>query len=178
MKILNLYYSATGNTENVARHIAEALEKEGHTVETRKIAEGMEVELFDYDFVLAGSGVYEWLPGQPVVKVFGDLRRKYFQAGRLKPASPRVPGKKAAVYVTYGGVHTGMNEAVPAAKYMAQLFDHLGFDLVGEWYFVGEYKPEGFQEFNLNGRMGDIRGRPNADDLKAAAELAKGALRI
>lgn len=103
MKILNLYYSATGNTEKVARHISETLEKEGYRVETRKIAEGMDVELFDYDLVLAGSGVYEWLPGQPVVKAFADLRRKYFQAGKLKPASPRVPGKKAAVYVTYGG---------------------------------------------------------------------------
>lgn len=82
------------------------------------------------------------------------------------------------MYVTYGGVHTGVNEAVPAAKYMAQLFDHLGFDLLGEWYFVGEYKPEGFQEFNVNGRLGDVRGRPNADDLRAAAELVKGALRM
>ena len=178
MKVLNLYFSATGNTEKIARHIAETLEREGHAVDTLKIAEGMDVELFDYDLVCAGSGVYEWLPGQPVVKAFGDLRKKYFLAGKLKPASPRVPGKRAVVYVTYGGVHTGVNEAVPAAKYMAQLFDHLGFDLLGEWYFVGEYRPEGFQEFNVSGRLGDIRGRPNADDLKAAAELVKGALRM
>ena len=61
---------------------------------------------------------------------------------------------------------------------MARLFDHLGFDLLGEWSFVGEYRPEGFREFNVSGRLGDIRDRPNREDLKTAAALVKGALRM
>ena len=39
MKVLNLYFSATGNTERIAQHIAETLEREGHAVDTLKMAE-------------------------------------------------------------------------------------------------------------------------------------------
>jgi|LQYC01.1.fsa_nt_gi Flavodoxins len=178
MRILNLYFSSTGNTEKVAQKIADIVQGEGHQVELLKITEDIKVEFFDYDFIFAGSGVYEWLPGQPVMRVFSELRRKYVKAGKLKPASPRIPGKKAVVYCTYGGAHTGVNEAIPAVKYMAQLFDHLGFEILDEWYIVGEYVPEKFKDFNRSGRLGDIRGRPNADDLKAIAERVKGILKV
>ena len=67
MKILNLYFSSTGNTEKVAQKIADAARSEGHQVDLLKITEDINVEFFDYDFIFAGSGVYEWLPGQPVV---------------------------------------------------------------------------------------------------------------
>jgi flavodoxin len=178
MRILNLYFSSTGNTEKVAKQIAKTTRDEGHEIETVKITEGIDVDLFQYDFIFAGSGVYEWLPGQAVIKVFSELRRRYVKAGKLKPASPRMPGKKAVVYCTYGGAHTGVNEAIPAVKYMAQLFDHLGFEILDEWYIVGEYVPEKFKDFNLSGRLGDIRGRPNADDFKAAAERVKEILKV
>ena len=61
---------------------------------------------------------------------------------------------------------------------MAQLFDHLGFEILDEWYIVGEYVPEKFKDFNLIGRLGDIRGRPNTGDLKAIAERVKGILKV
>ena len=77
------------------------------------------------------------------------MRKKYVKEGKLKPASPRLPDKKAVVYCTYGGAHTGVNEAIPAVKYMAQLFDHLGFMILDEWYFVGEYVPEKFKDFKV-----------------------------
>lgn len=178
MKVLNLYFSSTGNTEKVAQKIAETARSEGHQVELLRITENINVEFFDYDFIFAGSGVYEWLPGQPVLKVFSELRKKYVKEEKLKPASPRLPGKKAVVYCTYGGGHTGINEAIPAVKYMAQLFDHLGFEILDEWYFVGEYVPEKWKDFNLSGRLGDIRGRPNANDLKTVAERVKGILKV
>ena len=178
MKILNLYFSSTGNTEKVAQKIADAARSEGHQVDLLKITEDINVEFFDYDFIFAGSGVYEWLPGQPVVKAFSEMRKKYVKEGKLKPASPRLPDKKAVVYCTYGGAHTGINEAIPAVKYMAQLFDHLGFVILDEWYFVGGYVPEKFKDFNLIGRLGDIRGRPTADDLKVIAQKVTGILRV
>ena len=178
MKVLNLFFSSTGNTEKVAKQIAETTRDEGHEVKTVRIAEGIDIDLFHYDFIFAGSGVYEWLPGQLVMKVFSELRRKYVNTGNLKPASPRMGEKKAVVYCTYGGAHTGVNEAIPAVKYMAQLFDHLGFVILDEWYIVGEYVPEKFKDFNLSGRLGDIRGRPNSDDLKRVAERAKGILKV
>ena len=178
MKVLNLYFSSTGNTEKVAQKIAETVRSEGHQVELLKITEDIKVEIFDYDFIFAGSGVYEWLPGQTFIKVFSELRREYVKAGKIKPASPRMSGKKAVVYCTYGGAHTGINEAIPAVKYMAQLFDHLGFEILDEWYIVGEYAPEKFKDFNIIGRLRDIRGRPTADDLKAIAERVKGILKV
>lgn len=178
MKVLNLFFSSTGNTEAVAKQIAETTRDEGNEVETAKIAEGIDVDLFQYDFIFVGSGVYEWLPGQSVMKVFSELRKRYFEEGKLKPASPRMPGKKAVVYCTYGGAHTGVKEAIPAVKYIAQLLDHLGFEILDEWYIVGEYVPEKFRDFNISGRLGDIRGRPNADDLKAIAERVKGILMV
>jgi len=47
---------------------------------------------------------------------------------------------------------------------MGQLFEHLGFTVTGEWYTVGEFK--GVKEASLHGKLGDIIGRPNEDDLR------------
>ena len=62
------------------------------------------------------------------------------------------------VFCTYSGPHTGLNEVITSGKYMAQLFEHIGFDVADEWYVVGEF-PDG-REINIMGRLGDIRGRP------------------
>ena len=177
MRILNLYFSSTGNTERVARTIEEAARAQGHEVETVRIKGNMEAgpDLASYDFVFAGSGVYEWLPGKPVVELFGRLVRLYRDQGVFQAASPRRPGKKAVVYCTFGGCHTGVNEAVPALKFMGQLFDHLGFSILGEWAIPGEYHGR-FKEFSLSGRLGNIEGRPNEEDLRQVAEQVRGAL--
>jgi hypothetical protein len=46
---------------------------------------------------------------------------------------------------------------------MGQFFEHLGFEVAAKWYVVGEF--HGMEEFSTKGRLGDIRGRPNAKDL-------------
>lgn len=177
MKALNLCFSSTGNTEKVADRIANALKDQGVEVESRLVKDAGDIDLLDYDFLFLGSGVYEWLPGKPVQSLLADLRKKYVEQGEIKPSSPRRAGKKAVVYCTYGGAHTGINEAMPAAKYMAQIFDHLGIDIVGEWYIVGEYHGK-LEEFSQTGRLGDIRGRPNEQDLQEVTELVKGILKV
>ncbi len=179
MKILHLYYSSTGNTKKVAETIDKTLDDLGHQVES--VAVGKETEdadLLDCDLVFAGSGVYEWLPGKSMQNLFGKLRRKYVETGDIKPGSPKTPGRKAVVYCTYGGVHTGVNEAVPAVKYMSQLFDHLGFIILDEWYVPGEYVPEKMRSMSEKGRLGDIRGRPDEHDLAEVAEKVKGILNV
>ena len=176
MKILNLHFSATGNTTRIATKIDETAKSERHHVTSARMSEDLEIDVLDYDFVFAGSGVYEWLPGKPVQKLFARLRSDYAQKGLIKPSAPRNPEKKAVIYCSYGGVHTGVNEAIPAVKYMGQLFDHLGFLVLDEWYVVGEYHPEKLKDFSVNGRMGDITGRPNEADLKDIAEKVKGIL--
>lgn len=96
----------------------------------------------------------------------------------IRPAAPRRPSAHCVVYCTYGGGHTGINEAIPAVKYMGQLFDHLGYTILAEWYVIGEYKTERLREMSVSGRLGDIRGRPNEQDLKEIEERVKGLLRI
>jgi flavodoxin len=63
MKVLNLYYSATGNTDRVAEQIERAVREAGHEVETIKAAKGIELDILAYDFAFIGSGVYPWLRG-------------------------------------------------------------------------------------------------------------------
>jgi hypothetical protein len=82
----------------------------------------------------------------------------------MKLLAPVIPGKKAVVFCTYSGPFTGMEAAVPCVKYMAQLFKHIGFEIAGEWYVVGEF--HGNEERSTKGKLGDIRGRPNQADLE------------
>lgn len=178
MNVLNLYFTSTGNTEKVALQIQDIVRELGHSVETVKVTSGnIDVDILQFDFVFVGSGVYVQLPGKPMIELHRKLLQKYNEAGEVKPASPRRPSANVVVYCTYGGMHTGINEAIPAVKFMGQLYDHLGYTIVGEWYVVGEYKPERFRDRSIRGRLGDIRGRPNTEDLKEVAEKVKGILK-
>ena len=108
-----------------------------------------------------GSGVYQWLPGKGLQEFIAARLAHYAAAGEIKYASPRRAGKKVVVYCTYGGAHTGVNEAVPAVKFMGQLFDHLGFEIVAEWYYIGEYPAQGrMKDFSASGRLGTSRAGP------------------
>ena len=178
MKVLNLFFSATVNTEKVARQIDQAIRETGHEVETIQVSKDLDVDLLAYDFVVVGSGVYMWLPGKPMLEFINKVRERYAAAGEIKPASPRRPHKKAVVYCTFGGAHTGKNEAVPVVKYMGQLFDHLGFEIIGEWYVVGEFLGGNLQHLSLNGRLGNIQGRPNEADLQEVTQKVTGILQV
>ncbi|MHA1579156.1 MAG: flavodoxin family protein [Candidatus Freyarchaeota archaeon] len=178
MKVLNLYYSMTGNTEKVAKKIEETVRGLGYEVHTVKAAgKDTELDVLQYQFVFVGSGVYMWLPGKPLQELYASLLAKYHGTGDIKPGSPKRPQLNCVVYCTYGGGHTGINEAVPAIKYMGQLFDHLGYNILAEWYIVGEYATENLTEHNIHGRLGDIRGRPNESDLREVTEKVKGILK-
>ena len=97
---------------------------------------------------------------------FGAYRKQ----GRVKVGAPKVPGKHALIFCTYSGPHTGVREAVPAGLYAGQFFEHLGFTVLDEWYVVGEFR--GREETNTQGRLGDIRGRPNEEDLQRVKQDA------
>jgi hypothetical protein len=151
----------------------------GHTVETMKITdENIDVDILKYDFVFTGSGVYSQLPGIPLMDLHRRLLQKYSAAGEVKPASPKRSSAQVVVYCTYGGVHTGINEAIPAVKYIGQLYDHLGYTIVGEWYVVGAYRTEALLNRSIDGRLGDIRGRSNEANLQDVAEKVKEILKV
>ena len=179
MRILNLYFSSTGNTDKVANRITATVEKLGHRIDTVKVTGDQKLDLLSYDFIFVGSGVYQWLPGKGLLEFIQARLADYAAAGEIKPASPRRPGKKVVVYCTYGGAHTGVNEAVPAVKFMGQLFDHLGFEIVAEWYFLGAFPAHGrMKDFSTLGRLGNITDRPNEADLADLAERVTGVLRV
>jgi flavodoxin len=177
MNILNLFFSSTGNTAKVADQITATAAQLGHQVDTVKVTGDQDLDLLSYDCIFVGSGVYRWLPGQGLQEFIKEKLTHYAAAGEIKPGSPRRPGKKAVVYCTYGGAHTGINEAIPAVKFMGQLFDHLGFEIVSEWYVVGEYQGK-YKDHSVGGRLGDITGRPHEADLKDVAEKVTGVLRV
>jgi flavodoxin len=163
LKTLIIYWSATGNTEKVANTIQETLVRLGIKPTVRKVAEGAEEELYNYDLVFLGTPSYMWQPPAPLQEYIKAKMDYYRKRGNIKLFSPKVPGKNAVVFVTYSGPHTGISEAIPVGKYLGQFFEHLGFDLVAEWYVVGEF--HGSEENSTKGRLGDIRGRPNRQDL-------------
>ncbi|WP_320170225.1 hypothetical protein [Maridesulfovibrio sp.] len=182
MKVLSLYHSQTQNTLKVAETIEQAAKSAGCEVKTMQAKPGAEpVQLLDFDLIFIGSGVYGWLPGKAMIEWLGERAKENMKefggSGLFKPGSPRLTGKYVAVYCTYGGSHTGINEAVPAVKYMGQLFDHLGFTNAAEWYVPGAYHVPKLHHHNTQGRLGDISNRPNENDLASIAEKVKGLIK-
>lgn len=175
MRVLNLYYSSTKNTEKVARQIHSVIKELGYMIDTIKVdSPQLDIDILRYTMIFEGSGVYGQLPGQPLIDLHRRLLQQYNKAGEVKPASPRRSSAYTVVYCTYGGVHTGINEAIPAVKFMGQLFDHLGYKILAEWYVVGEYLTENLRNRSIDGRLGDIRGRPNQQDLSEIREKVLG----
>lgn len=165
---LILYFSKTGNTEKVAVAIKKGLEKCGFEVTIKRIAEAIEEDLYDYNLVCFGSPVFHALPPPAVFKFIRINDKRYRDAHEVHLSSPKVVNSSALVFCTFSGPHCGVNEALPVGKYIRQFLEHLGFDVKGEWYEVGEF--HGWEHGSTKGRMGDIRGRPNAEDL-ALVEL-------
>jgi hypothetical protein len=133
------------------------------------------VDWFDYDLVCLGFPSYQWHPPKPVDDYLRSKFARYRQDGRIKTGAPRVPGKHALIFCTYSGPHTGIDEATPAGKYAGQFFAHLGITVLDEWYVAGEF--HGSEERSTMGPLGDIRGRPDEQDLtrvrQDAARLAQ-----
>lgn len=178
MRVLNLFYTSTKNTEKVAQQIHDVIEELGYPIDTINVTSPkQDIDILQYNMVFVGSGVYGQLPGHPLIDLHRRLLQQYNEAGEVKPASPRRPSTYTVIYCTYGGVHTGINEAIPAVKFLGQLYDHLGYSIVGEWYIVGEYLTENLRNRSVDGRLGDIRGRPNEQDLREVKEKVLGLFR-
>jgi flavodoxin len=168
---LMIYHSSTGNTEKVAQAICLGLEEAGVYVEVKKPQFAVSVDYFKYDFVCIGSPSIYWRPAPCLDDFLKNKFEEFKKQGKIKPSAPKVPGKNALIFCTYSGPHTGVEEAIPAGKYMAQFFDHIGFTIIAEWYILCEF--HGSIENSTLGKMGDIRGKPTVDDLMKIKENAK-----
>ena len=163
MNAIILYWSATGNTEKVANTIQSSLAKEKVTSKIVKIPEAEEIDLYEYDLVLLGCPSYQFLPPEPVQNFIKKKMKYHVEHGDIKLCAPKLPGKSAVIFCTFSGPHTGVNEAIPVGKYLGQFFEHLGFEIKGEWYTVGEF--HGRTDLSTAGKLGNLIGRPNEDDL-------------
>lgn len=161
---LLIYWSQTGNTEKVAQAIKQGLETAKVEVTMRKANTATDLDYFDYDLVCVGSPSIQWHPAKPIDDFLKNKLSSYRTQGKIKPCAPKIAGKNALIFVTYSGPHTGLDEATPAGKYMRQFFEHIGFNVIDEWYILSEFI--GSEENSTKGKMGDIRGKPTVEDLK------------
>ncbi|QSH42525.1 flavodoxin domain-containing protein [Lentisphaerota bacterium ZTH] len=175
MKILNLYFSATGNTKKVAEMIERTALKERHDVETVRATATLEIDFLKYDLIIMGSGVYHWLPAKPFMTLINKAAERYRASGDMPLNAKRRSDIKGVTYCTYGGAHTGINEAYPATAWMGQFFDHLGIEVLGAWHIVGEYHGIS-KSMSTGGRLGDVRNRPNEKDLEEVSQMVKAVL--
>lgn len=168
---LILYWSATGNTEKVARSIEQGLSAGGYSTRLQRVADAAEEDFYAYDLVCFGAPSYNWRLPKPADDYLQGKFKQYKAAGRVVPGAPALPGKHALVFCTYSGPHTGMREAVPAGKCIGQYFEHFGFTVADEWYILSEFI--GSEENSIQGRMGDIRGLPSREDLRRIESAAR-----
>lgn len=97
MKIIVVYDSVTGNTEKMAKAIAEGAASGGASVEIKKIGEPFPLSsLGDADGVLFGSPC-NYANVTPAMQGFLENLKGAVDAGKVK-----LKGKKAAVFGSYG----------------------------------------------------------------------------
>jgi len=78
-KVLITYHSATGNTEKMAKLVAEGATKAGGDVTLKPIAEIEARHLLDYDAIIIGSPTYYGAPAASLRKLFDDSVKHHGQ---------------------------------------------------------------------------------------------------
>ena len=71
-KVLIVYYSRTGNTEKMARCVAEGAKIDGVDVELKKVEDTKAEELLDADGIIVGSPVYYGLMSAEIKQLFDE----------------------------------------------------------------------------------------------------------
>ena len=95
LKVLIIYWSATGNTEKVVNAIQKGLVSEKVTPKVIKLPEAEEVELYEYDLVFIGTPSYSWQAPKPVQKYIEAKMDYHRKRGDIKLCAPKLPGKRA-----------------------------------------------------------------------------------
>ena len=149
MKILILYFSATGNTANIAKIIEEKFTEAGAEVNIINITSNTDrerrIDFQPYQAVVFGAPIHSSLAPRPVREWLRTLDGH---------------GKKCAMFFTYGGfgVH-------PAHFSTRQILREQNFIVVSSAEFLGAHT------FNLGGWRA-MRGRPDPSDYDLAGEYA------
>jgi flavodoxin len=157
MKSLIILYSYHHrNTEKIADVLARVLD-----AQIRSPQQVNPEELWDYDLLSFGSGIY-------AEKLHGSILDL---ADRL----PQVTGKKAIVFSTNGAPASLFSDSMSRDQ-MAKNHRLIKEKLQAKGYaIVGEFSCPGFNTNSFLRYLGGLnKGRPNAEDLKRAEEFAQG----
>jgi len=171
MKALVLYDSLGGNTEKVAKRIHDTLQARGVDSVLVKVREDTDLDLYAFDLLFLGAPVIAWGPTD-TMRAFVMKKLRAYHKGKIQPSAPIRPGKFGVSFCTFSGTHIGEPEAVPLTKWFSAFLGHLGCQVLGEWHMVGAFHKE--SDANVKGRLGDIRGRPNEQDLVDTENRVKG----
>jgi hypothetical protein len=163
MKTLVFYDSIGGNTEKVAQRMYDTLNKRGIETDLIKLRPEIEIDFFKYDLVFIGSPIVGALPTQPMMDCIKRHHMAYVKQEKILPSSPLLPGKYGVCFCTYAGPHIGIGEALPANLLLSSFLQHIGYSVLDLWYTVGEFHNR--HDLSTQGRMGNILGRPNENDL-------------
>lgn len=119
-----------------------------------------------------------------------DFIKKKFLEHRMRgdvlPAAPLQPGKFAVCFASFCGAHTGISEVLSVTQWLASFLEHLGYLVLEHMHIPGEMRnfgqakgwmnDERLKYLNTHGRLGNIEGRPNQQDLMDAAKQVRGIL--
>ncbi|MCX7916532.1 MAG: flavodoxin family protein [bacterium] len=76
-KILIVYHSKTGNTEQMAKSVAEGVKEEGVEFELKSIENTTVEDMLSADGIIVGSPTYFGLPSAEIKKLFDDSVKYY-----------------------------------------------------------------------------------------------------
>ena len=170
--VLILFWTNTGNTEKVAFSIKNGVEDAGARVNMVNTAKSTpDIDFLEYDLVCIGTPSFSWMPPEDLDNYIQNKFKSYEKEGHVKLGAPKIPKKNCLLFCTYSGPHTGKNEAIPAVKYLGQYFEHIGFNIVDEWYILSEFHKS--EKISTEGKMGDIRGLPTEKTLKKLEQKAE-----
>jgi hypothetical protein len=191
-KCLVFYESRTGNTDKVAAKFKSTFVNNGWKCDMFKVDKETDImnppfDFDDYYFVCVGSGLRMHSPYMPVVdtmraKFFGRDPRPMYEGhqGKIEIPVKRDEGrsrgtdsvhrkivfgcdpKYALVFITYSGYDFGPKEAEPALNLLALEIEHLKFQCIGRFSCPGRF----MNDPTPYAYHGDIRDRPNEEDLK------------
>ena len=128
VKVLIVYYSGTGNTEKMAKAVAEGAKKDSDVVVvTKKVSEVTKEDLLDADGIILGSPTYYANMAGPMKTFIDDWAFKY---------NVYLRDKIGGAFATGAG-RTGGKEHVVSSLLLAMLND--GMIIVGPVYDEGKY---------------------------------------
>ncbi|MDI6806533.1 MAG: flavodoxin domain-containing protein [Candidatus Aenigmarchaeota archaeon] len=137
-KILIVYHSRTGNTEKLAKAIAEGAKQGGVEVSLKRYNEATNEDLLKADAILFGSPTYFSLPSAEL-KSFIDKSVDIYD---------KLEGKKGA-YFTSAGCMENAEQTLQAFEWV---YSHYGIDVVGKLACVEKPGKEKIAEARELGR--------------------------